>query len=57
MNKSPQPTKDRMIHIRLDEETHRRLKISAAERGITIQQAVESLIYLSVPTSSRKSVK
>lgn len=57
MNRSPQPTKGRMIYTRPDEETHRRLKISAAQRGITIQQTVESLIHLSVARSPRKSVK
>jgi len=33
-----------MIHVRLDEKTHRRLKIIAAQRTTTIQQLVEDLI-------------
>jgi predicted HicB family RNase H-like nuclease len=33
-----------MIHIRLDEDTHRRLKVLAAQSGTTIQQVVEDLI-------------
>ena len=37
-----------MIHIRLDEETHKKLKIHAATTSTTIQQLVESLIRLKV---------
>ena len=35
---------DRMIHVRLDEETHRKLKMHAAASKGTIQQLVEDLI-------------
>jgi predicted HicB family RNase H-like nuclease len=34
----------RQIHIRLSEELHRRLRISAAEEDVTIQQWVGRLI-------------
>jgi hypothetical protein len=36
--------KGRMIHIRLDDKTHRQLKIHAAQNDTTIQQLVENLI-------------
>lgn len=38
--------KERMIHIRLDEPTHRRLKVFAARTGVTVQSVVENLIKL-----------
>lgn len=57
MNTRPQSAKERMIHIRLDEETHRRLKIHAAKHGVTIQQTVESLIHLNMVASPRKNIK
>jgi predicted HicB family RNase H-like nuclease len=47
----------RMIHIRLDEETHKKLKIHAAMTSTTIQQLVEDLIRLKVVKPGIKSVK
>ena len=35
---------DKMIHIRIDEETHRKLKMHAASSKVTIQKLVEDLI-------------
>ncbi len=35
---------DRMIHIRLDKNTHRLVKVQAAQKGMTIQRLVESII-------------
>lgn len=35
---------ERMIHIRLDERTHRELKILAARTDATVQSVVENLI-------------
>lgn len=56
MNKKPQPAKGRMIHIRLDERTHRQLKVHAAQQGLTIQQTVEGLISRNmVPSLQRNS--
>jgi predicted HicB family RNase H-like nuclease len=45
MSRKPvrRPT-DKLIHIRIDEETHRRLKIEAASSETTVQQIVESLL-------------
>jgi predicted HicB family RNase H-like nuclease len=40
-----------MIHVRLDEKTHRRLKIVVAQRATTIQQLVEDLIRREVGRS------
>ena len=42
--KSITQTKDRMIHIRLDERVHRELKIFAVKNDTTIQALVEGLI-------------
>ena len=43
-----------MIHVRLDEKTHRRLKILVAQRTTTIQQLVEYLILGEVGGSSKQ---
>lgn len=37
-------SRERMIHIRLDEQTHRQLKILAARTDASVQSVVESLI-------------
>lgn len=34
----------RRLNQAISEETHRRLKIHAAERGVTVQQAIEELL-------------
>lgn len=41
---SPDPKRTRLIHVRLDVETHRRLRVAAAERDMTIQDWVGSLV-------------
>lgn len=38
------PAKERMIHIRLDEKTHRELKLHAVSNDTTVQSVVEDLI-------------
>ena len=43
--RSKDPSRGPMIHVRLDEKTHRRLKIVVAQRTTTIQQLVEDLIH------------
>jgi len=48
------PFRGRMIHIRLDEETHKQLKIQAAQSSTTIQQIVENLIRKKVVSSESK---
>ena len=50
-------TKDRMIHIRLDDKTHRRLKIEAVQNDTTIQSLVEELILQSLVKSQVKDVR
>jgi hypothetical protein len=42
-----------MIHIRLDETTHRKLKIRVAQDGTTIQHLVADLIRRAVGESER----
>jgi hypothetical protein len=45
MERSPEnSSRYPMIHLRLDEKTHRRIKIVVAQRTNTIQQLVEDLI-------------
>lgn len=41
---SPAPKRGRLIHVRLDAETHRRLRVTTAERDATIQDWVATLI-------------
>lgn len=41
---SPLPKAERLIHVRLKAETHRHLRVAAAEGDVTIQQWVEALI-------------
>ncbi len=58
MNKEPRKSpKGRMIHVRLDDETHRRLKIYAAQASATIQQLVEDLIHQKLIKSSGRDVQ
>jgi Sec-independent protein translocase protein TatA len=42
--KSTRSANDKLIHIRIDELTHRKLKTYAASSQMTIQQLVEELI-------------
>ena len=49
--------KGRMIHIRLDEDTHLRLKVHAAESRSTIQQLVEALIRRKYSSSRTRKEK
>jgi predicted DNA binding CopG/RHH family protein len=46
-----------MIHIRLDEETHRLIKVQAAQHGMTIQRLVENIIRGQVVAPKNKSAK
>lgn len=39
---------DRMIHIRLDVETHKYLKVQAAQTDSSIQRIVENLIFQNI---------
>ena len=41
-----------MIHIRLDEQTHKQLRILVAHRDTTIQQLVNDLVRREVERSS-----
>jgi plasmid stability protein len=49
--KNQEPPRGPMIHIRLDETTHRRLKIRVAHNGTTIQHLVADLIRREVGVS------
>lgn len=50
-------TKDRMIHIRLDDKTHKRLKLEAVHQDTTVQNLVEHLILSSFEKSRAKEVR
>lgn len=43
-NNNPKPEKTRMVHVRLTEETHKRLRIRAAETEKTLQDWVAMAI-------------
>jgi predicted HicB family RNase H-like nuclease len=51
--KTKRQNSDRIIHIRIDEETHRMLKMEAASSETTIQQIVESLLRKKFPSKTR----
>jgi predicted HicB family RNase H-like nuclease len=51
---SKDPSRGPMIHVRLDEKIHRRLKILVAQRTTTIQQLVEDLIQREIGKSGTK---
>lgn len=48
-----EPPRGPMIHIRLDETTHRKLKIRVAHDGTTIQHLAADLIRREVIESDR----
>ena len=50
-------TKDRMIHIRLDDKTHKRLKLEAVHQDTSVQNLVETLILCSFDKSRARDVK
>jgi len=43
-----------MIHIRLDEQTHKQLRILVAHRDTTIQQLVNDLVRREVERSGKR---
>ena len=45
----PIESRDRMIHVRLSDSTHKRLRIQIAQQETTIQDWVESLIESQLP--------
>jgi len=58
MNKRPRRlATDKVIHIRIDEETHQKLKMHAASSKATIQQLVENLIRAKYRNMQVKNVK
>ncbi len=48
---------DKVIHIRLDEDTHQKLKMYAVSTKSTIQQLVEELIRTKYQNLKVKNVK
>jgi predicted DNA binding CopG/RHH family protein len=55
MNKNN--NKEKMIHIRLDDTTHKRLKIEAVQEGTTIQRMVEDLILQKLSRSRTREIR
>jgi len=51
--KKQEPPRGPMIHVRLDETTHRKLKIRVAHDGTTIQHLVADLIRREVGESDK----
>ena len=51
--KKQEPPRGSMIHIRIDEATHRKLEIRVAQAGTTIQHMVADLIRREVGKSDR----
>jgi len=51
--KKQEPPRGPMIHIRLDETTHRKLKVRVVHQGATIQHLVADLIRREVGESDK----
>jgi hypothetical protein len=49
--------RDRLIHIRLNDETHKRLKVLVAQQGTTLQDWVLSAIQMALPRAGGKGEK
>lgn len=58
MNKKTKNVKKlRMIHVRLDESTHKDLKFLVLQRDTTIQEFVERLVLQRIAKTRSKNVK
>lgn len=53
LKRTKEPPRGLMIHIRLDETTHRKLKLRIAHEGTTIQHLVADLIRHEVGESNK----
>jgi hypothetical protein len=53
--KKQEPPRGPMIHIRLDEITHRKLKVWVATEGTTIQQLVATLIQREIERPNKSA--
>jgi len=54
-NDYPKKTKTRMVHVRLPEEVHKRLRIKAAEGDITLQDWVAAVIEKALDKQDKES--
>jgi predicted HicB family RNase H-like nuclease len=50
-------TKSRMVHVRLPEELHKRLRIKAAETDTTLQEWVAAAIQKELDSQDREKIK
>lgn len=55
--RNPRPDAERLIHIRLSTETHKRLRIRAAELDTSLQEWVKSVIENGLKPSKRKGTR
>ena len=56
-NDYPKQTKTRMVHVRLQEELHKRLRIQAAEGDTTLQDWVAEVIEKELDRKDREKGK
>jgi len=56
-NNNPKQTKTRMVHVRLQEELHKRLRIKAAEGDTTLQDWVAEVIEKELDRKDREKGK
>jgi len=54
-NKDPKGSNERMIHVRLPEDIHKKVRISAAEADETMQKWVARAIKNELARQSKKS--
>ena len=55
-NNNPKPAKTRMVHVRLTEETHKRLRIRAAETEKTLQDWVAMAVENELDDLDKRNV-
>ena len=57
IKKTKNVKKSRMIHVRLDELTHKDLKFLVLQRDTTIQEFVEKLVLQRIAKTTSKNVR
>ena len=55
--RNPKRAKERMVHVRLPEELHKRLRIKAAEGDTTLQEWVAAAIQKELDSQDREKTK
>lgn len=54
---NPREVKTRMVHVRLPEDVHKKLRIRAAEMDVTIQEWVFEAIQCELERQDRQAIE